>query len=71
MELCGYIISDGQTKDEDERNVYYLSEVSLDKGEMILVGVNLSLQDEICDTLQKNGIKDYILPDEGIYPYLY
>ena len=71
MKLGGYIISDGQTKGEDDRNVYYLSEVSLDKGEMILVGVNVSLWDEICDILQKNGIKDYILPDEGIYPYLY
>lgn len=71
IELGGYIISDGQIKGEDARNVYYLSEVSLDKGEMILIGVSLSLQDEICDILQRNGIKDYILPDEGIYPYLY
>lgn len=71
MRLGGYIISDGQIKNEDDQNVYYLSEVNLKKGEKILIGVNAALQNEICETLQEKGIRDYILPDEGIYPYLY
>lgn len=70
MKPEGYIISDGQIKSEEYQDVYYLSEVSLNERDMILVGVNVSLQKEICDILQSRGIRNYILPDEGIFPYL-
>lgn len=64
MDLGGYIISDGQAKSEDLSKVSYLSEVSLQQGDRILIGVKASLQKEICGILQEKGIRDYILPDE-------
>lgn len=68
IELAGYIVSDDQEKAETDEKVYYLSEVNLEKDrDIILVGVRLPLQDEICVGLRKKGFTDYIIPSEKFF----
>ena len=67
IELAGYIVSDGQKKTEMKENVYYLSEINLESDKnMIFVGVNPSLQEEICAELRKEGFAGYIIPSDGM-----
>ncbi len=71
IEVGGYIISDGEVKSDCVENIYYLSEVNLEKGkDVILVGVNIPLQEEICVQLQRQGIEEYIVPGSKICDYL-
>lgn len=72
VNLKGFIISDNQKK-ADNKEVHYLSEVInfYDKEKyMILIGVNISLYEEICSELKKKGINDYILPPSCIFKIL-
>ncbi len=70
IRLKGYIISDGQSRC-GMKNVFYLSEVHLDEaGEVILLGVNSSLHEEIGAKLLECGIKDYMIPEKYVYSYL-
>ena len=72
INLNGYIISDGQKKTENIENVYYLSEIEIDKEkDKVLIGVNDSLQEEIRAELRKREIFDYVFPDmDYIWDYL-
>lgn len=68
--LGGFIISDDQNKDGTE-NVYYLSELNIDTAnEIILLGVEASLYEEIEDRLLKRGLDEYVIPPKCIYDYL-
>lgn len=67
FDIEGYIISDGQNKEESNAKVFYLSEVRFDsEADMILIGVSPRLQEEICEKLQDKGINEYIIPDSCI-----
>ena len=67
IELAGYIISDGQKKIDINEDVYYLSEVKLEKDkDMIFVGVHPSLQEEICAELRKKEFAEYIIPSDKL-----
>ncbi len=72
MKLGGFIISDAETKCKSNMGkVYYLSEVHLDPDkDVIFVGVNKLLQEEICSILDKKGIKEYVVPNREILSYL-
>lgn len=71
LELGGYVISDGQAKQEVGQPVFYLSELGFDEGsKMIFVGVSKFLQKEICVNLQEKGISQYVLPAESMYEFL-
>ena len=70
VEIGGYIITDGNKKDEKE-TVYYLSELELsEEKDLILVGVNRNLQKEIGDYLEKNGISNYLLPSAVVCEFI-
>lgn len=70
VEIGGYIITDGNKKDEKE-TVYYLSELELSaEKDLILVGVNRNLQKEIGDNLEKSGISNYLLPSAVVCEFI-
>lgn len=70
VEIGGYIITDGNKKDEKEA-VYYLSELELSaEKDLILVGVNRNLQKEIGDNLEKSGISNYLLPSAVVCEFI-
>ena len=70
IELGGYIISDGQDKGAG-RNIFYLSEIDFDKEkDIIVIGVGVPLQAEICTELQRKGIEEFIFPDKCVYQCL-
>lgn len=65
----GYIISDEQDKGECEAPIFYLSvmETQLDKDrDIIVIGVDTPIQEEICTELSARGISEYILPSQAI-----
>lgn len=67
----GYLISDGQNRDKNDKMVFYLSDVDFDETkDTIFIGVNYSIQAEVLAKLSERGIKDYILPENYIYKYL-
>ncbi len=71
VQVMGYIVSDGQNKMEDGQDIYFLSEVCIDKEkDLILIGVGEVFQEEICSVLKKKGVLEYIFPNEYIYDYL-
>lgn len=70
VDIKGYIITDGNEKDETEQ-VFYLSEIELNQAQdLILVGVNRNLQKEIKDILEKEGIKNYLLPSTVVCEFI-
>lgn len=68
-----HIVSDGQEMSgvKDKENVYYLSEaeIEVDK-DIIIVGVNASLQNAICSELHKRGFSEYILLGDDFLQFL-
>ncbi len=69
IRVKGYIISDGRDTGGCEESIFYLSEIDryLDKDrDVIVIGVDIPLQAEICDILSTRGISEYILPDRNI-----
>jgi len=61
--VLGYVISDGQKKAESDIPVYYISEIDVDNS-LIVLALKESLQCEICETINVNGmiqVKDNIL----------
>lgn len=70
IEIEGYTISDREQKRNEIKNIFYLSEIDLDKEDVIVIGVNPSLQAEICTELSKHGIQEYIIPEKYVYSYL-
>lgn len=63
----GYIISDGQSIEDSNEKVYFLSELCINKEKDIIVGAAIYLQKEICKELEKMGIREYIFADASIY----
>ncbi len=62
-----HIVSDGQDIDEPGGFVYQLSEIEIEPDkDVIIVGVNESLQTEICSELEKRGFTEYILLERKI-----
>ncbi len=75
MQLCnisfrGYIISDEVEKMKCDETIYYLSEIKIDKEEVILIGVNSSLHLEILTALERKGIKEYIVPNDYVFEFI-
>lgn len=71
IDLRGFIVSDNQNYDKRDKRIYHLSDVVLDdKHDIIFVGVNVSLWEEVCMQLQERGIMNYVLPDQCIFGYL-
>lgn len=69
IRVKGYIISDGRDTGGCEESIFYLSEIDryLDKDrDVIVIGVDIPFQAEICDILSTRGISEYILPDRNI-----
>ena len=72
LEIClgGFLVSDGQEKANME-NIYFISEVDVDTTrEVILLGVDDSLYEDIGARLSERGIYDYVIPPRFIYSYL-
>lgn len=70
IHIAGYIVSDGQNIDEVEGNVYHLSEVDFDdERDVVLIGVNPSLCEEICMELNNKNIDRYIIPGGFVYDW--
>lgn len=71
IDLGGYIVSDDQRLSESDKKVFFLSDIELDDGcDIILVGVNPSLWEEVGGQLQKRGFTNYILPPAEMFDYL-
>lgn len=71
IELGGYIVSDGQSFEGNNEKICFLSDIVLnDVRDIIFVGVNNSLQEEICGTLREKGIVNYVLPEQWMFDYL-
>lgn len=70
IQVEAYIVSDGERKKKEIKNIFYLSEIDLDKEDVILIGVNPLLQAEIYAELSKQGIREYIIPEKYVYSYL-
>lgn len=70
IDLSGFIVSDNQNYEKSDKKIYYLSEVVLDSHDIIFVGVNASLWEEVCMQLQKKEIINYVLPDKCMFDYL-
>lgn len=71
-EIC-HIVSDGQDISgiDGKEHVQCLSDVEIEIGrDIIIIGVNESLQQEICCELQKKGISEYILLGSDILQFL-
>ena len=64
-----HIISDNQKRlDTADESVKYLSEIEFDtKRDIIFIGVNRKLWQEVCDELHKRGIVEYHFIDELIW----
>ena len=70
IDLSGFIVSDNQNYEKSDKKIYYLSEVVLDSHDIIFVGVNASLWEEVCMQLQNKEIINYVLPDKCMFDYL-
>lgn len=67
--IKGYVISDGQDAGECKETIFFLSGIDkcLEKDrDVIVIGVDIPLQAEICAGLSTRGISEYILPDRNI-----
>ncbi len=70
IDLGGYIVSDNQNLDKSDKKVSFLSDVELDcEKDIIFIGVNTPLCEEICSELQRRGLQNYIFPDKYILEY--
>lgn len=70
VDVRGYIITDGNEKEEKEQ-VYYLSEIDFHmEQDLILVGVNTNLQEEIRENLEKKEIRNYLLPSVAVCEFI-
>lgn len=71
IDLGGYIISDSQNIEGNDTEIHHLSDIVLDnEHDVIFVGVNSSLWEEISEQLEKMGIANYIFPEECMFEYL-
>lgn len=71
INLGGYIISDNQRLEKENKKIYFLSDIVFNKeSDLIFVGVNPSLWKEIEFELQKKKLTNYIFPDVCMFEYL-
>ncbi len=71
IDLGGYIISDNQNGDGNDAEIHFLSDIALDnEHDIIFIGVNMSLWEEISEQLQRKGIANYVFPEKCMFDYL-
>lgn len=71
IDLGGYIVSDNQNIDRDDMDIYSLSNMVLDNDhDMIFIGVNMSLWEEISEQLQRKGITNYVFPEVCMFDFM-
>ena len=71
IDLGGYIVSDNQNIDGDDIEVHLLSDIVLDnEHDIIFIGVNMSLWEEISEQLQRKGIANYVFPEKCMFDYM-
>lgn len=71
INLGGYIVSDNQNIDGEDMDIYSLSDIVLDNDhDIILIGVNMSLWEEISEQLQRKGIANYVFPEVSMFDYM-
>lgn len=71
IDLGGYIVSDNQSIDGDDKEIHFLSDIVWDNDhDIILIGVNRFLWEEISEQLQRKVIINYVFPGACMFDYI-